>query len=136
MPVVFADAGYWTALLNPRDQLHQRALQAREQLGGTTIVTTQLVLTEVLNSASKAYSRAAASELVDALTADPNVDVVPLSADQFEQAFRRYASRRDQEWSLVDCASFIEMEARGITEALAADRDFLQAGFVPLLLEA
>ena len=36
-------------------------------------------------------------------------------------------------WSLTDCASFLVMEERGITEALAYDRDFEQAGFVSLL---
>ena len=39
----------------------------------------------------------------------------------------------DQHWSLTDCASFIVMEERGISEALAYDRDFEQAGFTALL---
>ena len=44
-----------------------------------------------------------------------------------------YGSRLDQTWSLTDCASFLVMEQRGITDALAHDRDFEQAGFVALL---
>ena len=39
----------------------------------------------------------------------------------------------DQRWSLTDCSSFLLMEQRGISEALAYDRDFEQAGFIPLL---
>ncbi len=29
MERVFADTGYWIALLNPRDELHQKPLQLR-----------------------------------------------------------------------------------------------------------
>ena len=38
-----------------------------------------------------------------------------------------------QTWILTDCASFLVMEERNITEALAYDRDFEQAGFTALL---
>ena len=41
----------------------------------------------------------------------------------------------DQTWSLTDCASFLVMEERNITEALAYDPDFEQAGFTALLRE-
>ena len=29
MKVVFADTGYWAALINPRDQLHEKARRRR-----------------------------------------------------------------------------------------------------------
>jgi len=38
-----------------------------------------------------------------------------------------------KEWSLVDCASFVAMQQRGIFEALTTDHHFEQAGFVRLL---
>jgi len=44
--------------------------------------------------------------------------------------FRRYT---DKQWSLVDCASFVVMRQRGITDALTTDRHFEQAGFRRLL---
>lgn len=36
---------------------------------------------------------------------------------------------------ITDCASFLIMEERGITEALAYDIDFARAGFRALLRE-
>ena len=54
---------------------------------------------------------------------------------QFRTAVDRYVSRPDQSWSLTDCASFLVMEERNITDALAYDRDFEQAGFRALLRE-
>jgi predicted nucleic acid-binding protein len=39
----------------------------------------------------------------------------------------------DKEWSLTDCASFALMRQRGVSEALAHDHHFEQAGFIALL---
>jgi hypothetical protein len=49
MNAVFADAGYWIALFNPRDQLRAKALTVSNTLHGRPIVTSQMVLTEFLN---------------------------------------------------------------------------------------
>ena len=49
MNTVFADAGYWIALFNPRDQLHAKAISVSTTLQGRSIVTSQMVLTEFLN---------------------------------------------------------------------------------------
>lgn len=64
---VFADAGYWIALLNPKDALHAKALAVSAKLDEARIVTSEMVLTEVCNSfAGKGESlRNAASALVD-----------------------------------------------------------------------
>ena len=51
----------------------------------------------------------------------------------FEAGLRLYASRRDTEWSLTDCISFVVMKQHNLTEALTADHHFEQAGFIPLL---
>jgi len=49
MNSVFADAGYWIALFNPRDQLHARAIAVSQSMENRLIVTSQLVLIEFLN---------------------------------------------------------------------------------------
>ena len=71
--------------------------------------------------------------MVRNLEARPDVEIVPQTEAQFRAAVERYAGRPDQTWSLTDCASFLVMEQRNITEALAYDRDFEQAGFTALL---
>jgi predicted nucleic acid-binding protein len=58
---------------------------------------------------------------------------VPQSSEQFAAALSLYAQRRDKNWGFTDCASFNIMNELGITEALAHDDHFQQAGFVPLL---
>ena len=94
-----------------------------------------MVVTEVLNYVSRGgeYLRSLAVQMVRELEDNPDVEIVPQTDTQFRTAVERYASRSDQRWSLTDCASFLLMEERGITEALAFDRDFEQAGFIALL---
>ena len=135
MRVVFADAGYFIANLDSRDPLHERARTVAAELGLFSIVTTQMVIAEVLNYASRGsdYVRGLAVQMVRGLEARPDVEVIPQTDAQFQAAVDRYAARPDQTWSLTDCASFLLMEERNITEALAYDRDFEQAGFSALL---
>ena len=137
MAAIFADSGYWIALWNPRDALHQRAMTLADSLGMATLITTQLVLTETLDAmvGMGEFRRRFAAQMVQALEENPDVEIVPQTDSQFRTAVERYTSRSDQRWGLTDCASFLAMEEHGITEALAYDRDFEQAGFVALLRE-
>jgi predicted nucleic acid-binding protein len=134
---VFADAGYWIALLNPRDGLHAKARNVSSVIGKVRIVTSEMVLTEVLNAYSGKGDmlRRAATALVDRVRSDPNAELVPMTSSAFREALERYRSRRDKTWGLTDCTSFLIMEQKGITDALSGDREFQQAGFVALLVE-
>ena len=135
MRAVFADSGYWIALLDERDPLHTAALALRQDSTIDSVVTTQLVIVEVLNFMSSLgpYLRERAAAWAERLFADPHVEVLPQGEARFAAAVERYKARLDQSWSLTDCASFLAMEELGIREALAYDRDFEQAGFSALL---
>ena len=135
MRTVFADAGYWIALLGYDAQLLNRAASFANQRGAFRIVTSHMVLVEVLAHVSRGgdLTRSRAISLVKELQERDDVEVIPQTEAQFEAALERYAARLDQDWSLTDCASFLTMEARGIQEALAYDSDFVQAGFTALL---
>jgi predicted nucleic acid-binding protein len=132
---IFADTSYWIALLNPHDDLHQKAVAAAQGCSEHQLVTSQMVLVEFLNGFSDCGPglRAAASRAVKALRSTLNVTVIPQTSDQFEQALSRYEDRADKDWSLTDCASFLIMEAEGIEAALTHDQHFAQAGFQALL---
>ena len=133
--MVFVDAGFWIAMWNPRDALNERAVALTTDLRGEPMVTTRMVLTEALDGMAGLgeYRRRVAIDRVRALQDDPTVEIVPETDALFQAALERYESRGDQTWSLTDCASFLVMEDRQITQALAYDRDFEQAGFVALL---
>ncbi|MGE0544904.1 MAG: hypothetical protein AB7R89_32510 [Dehalococcoidia bacterium] len=52
------------------------------------------------------------------------------------QAWDLFAARMDKNWQLTGCISFVVMEERGITEALAYDQHVIRAGFRALLRES
>jgi predicted nucleic acid-binding protein len=134
MRTVFADASYWIGLFNPRDDLHDAALEASHGLSRTRLVTSEMVLVEVLNGLGKYPGlRNETALAVEKIVADPNTEVVPQSALLFREALAMFRKHEDKEWGLTDCSSFVIMRQRGLREALAFDHHFEQAGFRALL---
>ena len=60
------------------------------------------------------------------------VQVVLIDAALDAAAWQLWEARPDKDWGIVDCASFLVMQQRGLTEALTTDHHFEQAGFVRL----
>ena len=137
MKKVFADTGYWIAIVNPHDDLHNKALQVSGSLGPHLIVTSEMVLSEMAAYFSDKGSRLrqAVVDLIRSIRTNPNSRVVPQTSLQFQDALALYEQSSDKEWSLTDCSSFLIMRELKITEALAHDSHFEQAGFVALLRE-
>jgi uncharacterized protein len=135
MTFMFADTGYWIALLDPQDSLNDKAKALSRAHFQATVMTSEMVLTEVLNHFSKRGRglRIAALMLVNRLRDSPSIEVLPQTPELFQQALQLYGQRLDQAWSHTDCASFVIMQQRGIVEALAYDKHFEQAGFRALM---
>lgn len=135
MTEVFLDTSFAIALSAITDQSHARAVDLATQLekSGTRLVTTQAILLEIGNALSKKRYRVAATQLLESLVSDPNVEIVPLSDDLYNAAFDLFRNRLDKEWGLIDCVSFVVMQERGIFDALTTDDHFNQAGFRALL---
>jgi len=88
MERVFADTGYWIALLNPRDDLHQKASATALDYSPNQIVTSEMVLTEFLNSFSD-YGprlRQAAAKAVASLRDTSQVVIFPQTSPLFEKS--------------------------------------------------
>ena len=138
MKRVFADTGYWVALLNPLDDLNAKAKEISHGLGPVRIHTTEMVLVEMANMFGKFGEsfRAKTHQTIISLRQNPNVTIEPQTSILFRAALDFYAAHRDKDWSLTDCASFLVMKEEEITLALAHDHHFEQAGFVALLRAA
>jgi uncharacterized protein len=134
---VFLDTAYVYALLNARDAWHAAATVWERRLAARRrrLVTTELVLAEIADGLAALRFRGHAVRAIDTLRASPLVEVVPASSALFAAALERYRARSDKDWGLTDCASFVVMEERGLSEALTTDDHFVQAGFRALLLE-
>ncbi|HEY6168839.1 MAG TPA: PIN domain-containing protein [Verrucomicrobiae bacterium] len=132
MSVVFADAFYFVARLNRRDQHHERVL-AFSQSFRAHVLTTDWVLMEVADALAKSECRPRVREFILHLRQSAAYEIVPTSRDLLDRALDLYHQHRDKEWTLTDCVSFVVMRERGIGDALTEDRHFEQAGFTPLL---
>lgn len=131
----FADTYFYLALADPHDAGYAKAQQVSRTFPGV-VVTSQWVLMEVGDALRAPRDRPRVLALLDLLAADQNVAIVPADATVFERAVDLFRRRRDKEWSLTDCTSFVVMDEHKIYEALTADAHFEQAGFVALLRSA
>jgi uncharacterized protein len=135
MNEVFLDTSFAIALSSATDRSHLRAVKLADQIeiNKTRLVTTQAILLEIGNALSKQRYRAAAIQLLESLETDSSIEVILLTNSLYQSAFNLFKQRKDKEWGLVDCISFIVMQNREITDALTADIHFQQAGFRALL---
>lgn len=134
--IVFADASFYIAAFNIRDESHQTAVgwQGVILSSSSRVVTTEAVLWEWLNYYSAPPARQIALRHYAALHADPLVEIVGFEPDLVREAISFYASHSDKSWGVTDCLSFLIMRRFGILAALTTDHHFEQAGFKSLLL--
>jgi hypothetical protein len=131
--LTFIDTGYVLALIFKDDEYHAVAQSAATSVNKA--LTTKAVVTEIGNSLSQIAWRWVAVDTIEDLHKDPNVEILSVDTSLFDRSVQLYSSRRDKDWSMTDCISFVAMEERGITEALTTDHHFQQAGFRAILRE-
>ena len=134
---VFLDTSYAIAISSSRDEHRPQALELSRGMRseGTRVITTRAVIIEIGNALSKTHLRGGAVTLIDAMEADPYVEIIPVSEELYAEGAKLYRGRKDKEWGMTDCISFVVMRSRGLRDALTADDHFRQAGFRALLGE-
>lgn len=135
MTTVFADTLYWIALVNSRDQWHERAVSIKAALANMTLVTTDNVLMEVANFFAEYGSvmRGKVALALRTILDDEQVEVFSGTRQTFLDGLTMYESRSDKGYSLTDCISMNVMRKRGIRDVLSHDSHFTQEGFRILL---
>ena len=132
MKAVFADTSFFLASLNPSDALHDRAIALSREVTAPRL-TTAFVLLEVANAMRRAALRSQFVEFYTRLKEHSRARIIPVSQKLFDQGYELYASRKDKDWSLTDCISFVVMSDADLSQAFTHDRHFEQAGFTALL---
>ena len=132
MTTVFADTYYYLALVNEDDEGYAKALHFGDSFRGR-IITTEWVLTEVGDALAQSHDRPAFLQLLESIQNDAQSTIIEGNHELFARGVDLFANRLDKDWSLTDCISFVVMNDQDIREALTADHDFNQAGFVALL---
>jgi predicted nucleic acid-binding protein len=134
---VFLDTAYAYALINTRDQWHEKAVVWQERLATERklLLSTEFILLEIADGLAAVQYHKHAVQIINLLKENPFVEIVSLSSELLEEAFKLYKKRMDKGWGLTDCTSFIVMKRYGIIDALTTDEHFQQAGFRALLRE-
>jgi uncharacterized protein len=128
----FVDTQFVVALINRRDQHHQRAVELSHAYTNQPLLTTDLVLVEIGDALAGEFRREA-TQLIDFFRRAANVEIASLTSALFDEAFALYRSRPDKDWGLTDCVSFVVMAREQVQDALTFDQHFEQAGFSAML---
>jgi len=120
------------AIIDKADALHERSANWLAMLQ-EPLLTTDGVVVETFNNLSGFAIRRRCHVVMSNLLARLNLTVIRTDATLFEVGLRLHRERPDKIWSLTDCIPFVVMEDRNITQALAYDHHFIQAGFDALL---
>jgi len=129
--MIFADTGFFVALVRAQDELHHRAKAWIDAISAPILITDAIVL-ETINAISNARERPKASPMMKAWR-QPRFVWIPVTPPLLAAGIELHQARPDKAWSLTDCISFVVMQQRSITRALAFDIHFEQAGFEALL---
>jgi predicted nucleic acid-binding protein len=130
--MIFVDTGYFIAILNPRDQLHARAVAWSLALHERLLVS-EYVVWETINYFSMPIDRPKVHAWVDHIRSEAGCEWIDAAPVLLNAALDMHRRRPDKQWSLTDCASFVIMRERSISAALAWDQHFEQAGYQALL---
>jgi predicted nucleic acid-binding protein len=132
--LIFIDTGFLFALYVAGDKRHERVQLVFESYRGRRLgellLTTNLVVAEAITLFRKKshpdpnVRHDLATRIGAQLLAENFGSVHRVSEAEERAAFELFSKHRDQDYSFVDCTSFVVMEGLGIREALAVDSDF------------
>ena len=126
---IFVDTSALYALFDRDDRGHAVTAAAWTDLlsGPRPLVTSNYVLLEAVALLQRRLGLAAVHDLEDRIV--PLLTVRWITEPIHRRAMTRLRRTDRREVSLVDCSSFLLMEAEAIQEAFALDDDFAAAGF-------
>jgi uncharacterized protein len=134
---LFVDTSGWIEVFGVNNPFHKKA---RDILAGAVglkrpIITTNYVITEFIGNGCKKcrLNREGLFKAVDEITKLSGIEIVYISVVVHNEEVARLSKWLDKTWSLVDATSFNIMRERKITDALAKDGHFDEAGFNELL---
>ena len=126
---IAADTSFLYPLLHQDDSRHAQARRLADEFAGSVIVTTDGVLSELLSLMSKQSLRPSVLAFVnDALSGGGTYEVVLQTPASLRRGIARYTRQTTGSPSLVDCMLMDVMDAQGIEDLLAFDRDFRHVG--------
>ena len=135
MNTIFVDTGAWIGLSVSRDQAHAAAaaFAANVAKRRAALLTTNYVLGESYTRIRYDDGHAKAltfDVLIRELIRRRHLTVAWVTPAVHELAMAMFRKYSDQEFSVVDCASFVVAKRKNIREVFGFDSDFAKMGFI------
>ena len=123
---ILIDTGAWYALADEGDSHHAeaRSFYPGDGLSRSDFVTTTLIVAETWALLNSRLGRSAALSFWEGLR-ETSTEIVAVESGDLDLAWRIVVDWSDQDFSVVDCATFTVMERLGISDAFAFDSHFL-----------
>jgi len=128
---LFTDSSAWVAFYDDRDKYHAQARPAFQGLAKQPIVfvVTEYIVAETVTLLLYRAGHARAVRFGDWALRSPNVHLVRLDVELWNEAWRLFKMYDDKDFSFTDCASFAVMRHGRLRDAFTFDHHFEQAGF-------
>ena len=125
---VFVDTGIFVAVRNRKDINHQRAKELMRQALKARfgiIRTSDYVVDEAVTTAlARTRNHQIAVNTGRYILSSPRIETLPVLADDFDLAWRKFQTIPDKLLSFTDCTSLALMERRGIERIMSFDSGF------------
>lgn len=134
MVPVFVDTGGWIAMAVVRDRFHKHAASYYREISGKKIplITSNYVLAETYTRIRYDDGHAKAIKfhsLIQEAIKVGKLHVVWVTPAIHQEAWDIFEDFADQEFSFVDCTSFVIASHAGVKEAFGFDEHFNTMGF-------
>ncbi len=135
MSSVFVDTGGWIALLVSRDLYHKKAVSYYTGLSqqNVLLMTTNYVLMETYTRIRYDDGHAKALQFHDVIQKAVEVSRVKIewiTPAVHNEAWKIFRDYKDQEFSFVDCTSFVVAKKVKVNEVFGFDQGFIVMGFI------
>jgi uncharacterized protein len=128
---IFIDTGAWFAGIAKNDQYHLQAMKHCNRLlkEKNRLITTNLVIHESTMLLERKVSKKEAVKFLIAILKDPLVEIVHADEDMEREGFKLYQKYIDQDFSIIDCISFVVMQKHQISRCFTFDQHFSTMDF-------
>ncbi len=126
MRQLLADTSFLVSLVDANDIHHARAVGFLKALKNTTILLTDYVFDETMTLLKRRFGADIAVRVGQQLRESALFQILHVTEEDGESAWRIFVRYADKAWSYTDCTSLAVVQRLGLREVLAFDHHFDQ----------
>ncbi len=127
---IFVDTAAFIALVDTSDSNHKAEKKCYLEIiqPGNRLVSSNFVICETLNYLRTRISYKVAIEFRESTYKSSILEIIPITLDIEEAAYKIFKKYKDKKFSFTDCTSFAFMDKKKIKKVFSFDHHFTQFG--------